>query len=102
MFHFLAFMLLFFLVAVFVAIGMAVWALRRGIGMFRSAARKATGGEGRGARARGSAAGGTGSARRRAQAPPGVTIIDTRDRATASRRIFADDEGEYVDYEEVK
>lgn len=102
MFHFLAFMLLFFLVAVFVAIGMAVWALRRGIGMFRSAARKATGGEGRDARSRGHAGPGPGSARRRAQDETGVTIIDTRDRATASRRIFADDEGEYVDYEEVK
>ena len=102
MFHFLAFMLLFFLVAVFVAIGMAVWALRRGIGMFRSAARRATGGEGRGARARGSPPGGTGPAKRRAKAPPDVTIIDRLSRATASRRIFADDEGEYVDYEEVK
>ena len=101
MFHFLAFMLLFFLVAVFVAIGMAVWALRRGIGIFRSAARRATGAGGRDASARGHAGPGPGSARR-AQGATGVTVIDTRDRATASRRIFADDEGEYVDYKEVE
>lgn len=102
MFHFLAFMLLFFLVAVLVAIGMAVWALRRGIGIFRSAARRATGAADRDARSRGHAGPGPGSARRRAQDATGVTVIDTRDRATASRRIFADDEGEYVDYKEVE
>ena len=31
----------------------------------------------------------------------GVTIVDKRDPSTANKKIFAQDEGEYVDFKEV-
>lgn len=39
---------------------------------------------------------------RQSAASSGLTIIDTRPPEVARRRIFSDDEGEYVDYEEVE
>lgn len=102
MFHFLAIIILFFLAALLVGASVGLFLLRKGIGIFRSAARKATGAAGRQGGAHGRSRQGAGAARRQAQAATGETIIDTRDHATASRRIFADDEGEYVDYEEEK
>lgn len=44
----------------------------------------------------------TGNARsdRRTQTASGITIIDNRDPERARRKIFADDEGEYVDFKE--
>lgn len=48
--------------------------------------------------------GGTGQSRagRQSAASSGLTIVDTRPPEVARRRIFSDDEGEYVDYEEVE
>ena len=102
MFHFLAIILFFFLAALLVGVSVGLLLLRKGIGFFRSAARKATGAAGSQGSRQGRSRTGAGSARRSAQTATGETIIDTRDHATANRRIFADDEGEYVDYEEEK
>ena len=102
MLHFLSVLLLFLLFAVVIAIAVGAYLLNKGIRMFRKAADKATGrqthteaDDGRRGRASGRGGGTTHTA-------TGETIIDTRDRATANRRIFADNEGEYVDFEEEK
>lgn len=113
--------LLFILLLVFVIIAVAamvvVRIVARGLGMFRDAARAATGDFTGGSRAgnrngdrqraggRSSSSawngmnGGTAGARTHTTAS-GTTIIDNRDPATADRKIFADGDGEYVDFEE--
>ena len=94
MLHFLSVLLLFLLFAVVIAIAVGAYLLNKGIRMFRKAADKATG--------RQTHTEADGGRRGTAHTATGETIIDTRDRATANRRIFADDEGEYVDFEEEK
>jgi hypothetical protein len=43
----------------------------------------------------------TDTARRRTTSSEGVTIIDERQRQKAEKKIFGDNEGEYVEFEEV-
>ncbi len=101
MLHGLLFILFLVFAAVLVVAMIAVSFLSKGIRMVRDAAKAATG----------AATGNTGStgrdrkpheSARRHTTASGETIIDSRDPQTADRRIFADNEGEYVDFEEEK
>lgn len=103
----LAILLIIFIVMVVGAM-LVVRILYRSINRLRDAARSAMGmdsGEA-GRRSRGGSSEGQGdSARqqgRRTQTSAGTTIIDNRDPEQAERKIFADDEGEYVEFEENK
>lgn len=100
MFHFLVFILMFFLVAAVIALAVGVYVLRKGISMFRNAAGKVAGGRAHGAGGRRAGNGYGGGAWSTGRQSARQTVTDTRDEATANRRIFADNEGEYVDYVE--
>lgn len=105
MLHGLLFILLFALAALLVVAMLIVRFLSNGFRIIRDAAKAATGGD-----AGNTAGTGTGrnDNRRRQERPEGrrhttasgETIIDSRDPQNADRRIFADNEGEYVDFEE--
>ena len=77
----------------FVVIGMLVvfYYVRKGINYFRSFGNGQTNGE---------AFGGQGRQRQRQTTTGGVTIEDRRDPDRANKKIFAQDEGEYVDFTE--
>lgn len=105
MLNFIAFILLFFLVAI-VAGAVAVNVIVR---KWLNRLRETMGGNAAGKASRSRQAGQRHAGRdnRRdaysqgGRQTDGITITDTRDQATAARRIFADNEGEYVDYEEI-
>lgn len=109
--------LLLVFVIIAVAAMMVVRIVAKGLGMFRDAARTASGDFAGGSRAgkrhgdRQHAGGGSYSSARctasgRADGArthttaSGTTIIDNRDPEAAGRKIFADGDGEYVDFEE--
>lgn len=99
MFNFFLFVFLFFLVIVIAGIAVVVHVVRRGLRFFHGVsgdgAHRTANTHGRRHRA-------SGGRWRAAHASSGETVIDLRDTAVANRRIFADDEGEYVDFEEIK
>lgn len=113
MLHGLLVILIFVLVFVAVVAMIVARAVIGGIERLRSAARSAMGmddgrasaGSGRASagngRSRGTDGGGAGNARRTRTAD-GTTIIDGRDPERAGRKIFAENDGEYVDFEERK
>lgn len=102
MLHILFVILIIILLAVATAIAVGAYMLHKGIRLFRNAAGKATGRDSRDAAGSRQRQGAGSQSRHTSFADSGETIIDTRDRATINRRIFADDEGEYVDYIEEK
>lgn len=100
MFHFLLF-ILFIVVFVLVAtLAVGAYVLRKGIGLFRNTAGNVTGKKRHGGPSAGGRGGREWHSGRASHSGDGPVIIDARDAKTANRRIFADDEGEYVDYEE--
>ena len=63
-----------------------VWKVRKGIRQFKDAVKEQSEREASAQR------------RRTTQTTDGVTIIDDRDPSEANKKIFAQDEGEYVDF----
>ena len=98
MLNFLLFVILFFIAAAVIGAAAVLFAVRRGLGRLR----RAMGGSQDEKRKRASW-GPDGTYGSRAAGTDGrCTVTDLRDPAVANRRIFADDEGEYVDFREVK
>lgn len=97
MLHLLFGFVLFSVVLAIVAALSVAFFVRRSIRRVRRAASSFARGGGDGGRTGGgrSRSGGSGASR------GGETVTDLRPRDVASRRIFADDEGEYVSYKEV-
>lgn len=107
MLHGILAILLILLVIVTITVMIAVRFVMRGIGRLRSAAHSAMDmNDGINSRKRGNkgreraSGGGKTENARHTRTAEGVTIIDGRDPERAGRKIFAADEGEYVDFEE--
>lgn len=107
MLHGLLFILLLVIVFIAVVALIVVRTVFNTIHKVRDAARSAMGmdTESKGSNAgerynNGSARGGNATQGRRTRTTSGETIIDTRNPEHANRKIFAKDEGEYVDFRE--
>lgn len=97
---FLLTIFLFFLIYIAVSIALMVWRVRKQLRSFRKNMEQNMNG------AYGGANGtygnnGNGGRRKMHRTADGVTIVDDRPAAEANKKIFAPDEGEYVDYTEV-
>lgn len=108
MLHGILAILIIILIVVFVAVLVVVRFVYSGINRLRDAARSAMGmgggTDGRGPSGNGRRSGSSRSAggqrRTYTRGSSGETIIDGRDPEQVQRKIFAADEGEYVDFEE--
>ena len=98
MFNFLLFIILFFIIAVVAVIAVAARFLWRGYHMFRNLNQGKDRRQGRGWQY--DAGVNRETSGRHTRTSSGETIIDARDSDTASRKIFSENEGEYVDFEE--
>ena len=83
---FLLALLLFLTLYILFNIASVVWKVRKGIRQFKDAVKEQSEREASAQR------------RRTTQTTDGVTIIDDRDPKEANKKIFAQDEGEYVDF----
>ena len=89
-------LILFLFLYILINIAMMVWRVRKHISYFRKTMEEGMNGNGGQRASRHSSRGRT--AHRTAD---GVTIIDDRSPSDVNKKIFAPDEGEYVDYKEV-
>ena len=89
-------LILFLFLYVLINIAMMVWKVRKHINTFRKTMEDGMNGTAGNGASRGNARG-----RTTHRTSDGVTIIDDRSPSDANKKIFAPDEGEYVDYKEV-
>lgn len=100
MLSFILSIIVFFIILAVIIVAIVAVFIFKGVRIFKKATNGANGNNGRRRQYTYNNSNEQRKQQRNTHTDTGETIIDNRDQATAKRKIFADNEGEYTDYEE--